>query len=1032
MQLPPLSLGSFMSGLIQSGIQFAQDLAQRFLPPPEPPQAETPEVAAELSAEQAPATEAQVVEAQAEAPQTPQARDAALPKSDVKVNERFSDGAMSGKEMVNFSDGNAVVATQRSQYAFTNVDSAAAYARSLDTPAAVVKEDGRFAVYKLDEQRGAWEIFTPDLSLDEIKPANNSTTPQITRTDDGVAAVTTSDDYVVRFSASGTPQLDTTGSARGPFVAHTEAFGSGLKGLNDQGRFERQFGLAMRDTAFSALDASKQEAESTLGRLQGNTFSAADREAIQRTLPVLEAYDLKIAEQQSVVNQAQLALLGASYSVADAYSLSPVGGYDSYAVQGEAYDRLKAAEGQLQTLQAERTVAAKDAPLLLRVDVQKFKAMSEAEQVAALRSEAQGVVNDIQTTRQNIEDGKINLWMVDGIRNTTAAGLGLEGEQAKWVQDRGAGEKRSDAAWKIAEGVLTVGLAVGGAFFSGGTSLVLLGGAFALGAKGALDITNEYVNNKAAANTNMDPTGGLLPQESVPHVGFVVAAWVGLGLDAAAVSSVVRGMNAGRVTLQQAANTLGTDVKTLQAVMAAGEINTLKTSTMAGQEFVEQFGKSSGEAVTLLRQGENGALQVEVVVRGDLSPAARNAAVREELVHLMQTADPAMSAKLGKLTEQNLSAWNSMSDAQKLDLYQTKLDVELDAQRRLADSATDPASRTRHEGHIEGLQTKLNEVNDAIATGKSPNWLAGAEPPRLFSVRSPLPTASPSATALTDVSGQLTSGKVQGHVYETNFIERAVVSTNGSITLKNGRQVSADGVLALQPDRAGAQITKVEVLNPDGSTLGRTGQVGNVQNAIPYDPANPSTVRISFERTDRTGAVVSDTVEWVTDQALPTGFRVQLQTNGGFMKTGVSGGHTREAWQETTQIYNGVLRESGTPDKVRFSLNGVDNIDASKITYEANRASGWQQVQVPKTIFESTPSMKAFEQHMSPHVANALETNTVDRLVSVSVPVYAKDGKTLTSVMVTVAREPDPSGTGTGQVISWWLSESNFSNALIK
>jgi hypothetical protein len=1028
-----------MSGLIQSGIQFAQDLAQRFLPPPEPPVAEMPDVAANLSADQPEAADAQIVEVQAtdtsQTPQTPQAPDAALPKSEVQLNERFYDGAMTGKEVVNFNDGNPVVATQRSQYGFTNVDSAAAYARSLDTPAAVVKEDGRFAVYKLEEQRAGWQLWAPDLSLDNIKPAAESSTPEISRSNNDVAAVTTSDDYIVRFNTSGTPQLDTTGSARGPFVGHTEAFGTGLKGLNDQGRFERQFDLAMRDTAFTALDASKVEAERVLGRLQGSSFSSTDRAAITSTLPALESHDRLIAAKKQEINDVFMQLLSESQNVGYGLGMSEHmldSQMEHYTRSAQLQEQRQTLEAELQNLEAERTVVAKDAPLLLRVDLEDFKAMSEAEQVATLREQAQGVLSDIETTRQNIEDGDINLWMVDGIRNTTAAGLGLEGEQAQWVQDRGAGEKRSDAAWKIAEGVLTVGLAVGGAFFSGGTSLVLLGGAFALGAKGALDITNEYVTNKAAANTNVDPTGGLLPQESVPHVGFVVAAWVGLGLDAAAVSNVVRGLNAGRVTLQQAATSLGTDAKTLQAIMAAGEINTLKTSSMAGQEFVEQFGKSSGEAVTLLRRGDNGALQVEVVVRSDLSPAARNAAVREELVHLMQTADPNMSAKLGKLTEESLSNWNNLSDAQKLDLYQTKLDVELDAQRRLADSATDPASRARHEGHIDGLQQKLDEVNEAIASGKSPNWLAGAEPPRLFSVRTPLPTASPSTAALTDVGAQLTSAKVQGHVYETNFIERAVVSANGSITLTNGKKITVDGVLALQPDRAGAQITKVEVLNPDGSTLGRTGQVGNVQNAIPYDAANPSTVRISFERTDSTGAVVSDTVEWVTDQALPTGFRVQLQTNASFMKTGVAGGHTREAWQETTQLYNGVLREVGSPDTVRFSVNGVDTIDASKITYEANRASGWQQVGVPKTIFESTPSMRAFEQHMSPHVAEALEVNTLDRLVDVSVPVYAKDGKTLTSVKVTIAREPDPSGTGPGKVVSWWLSESNFSNALIK
>jgi hypothetical protein len=1019
-----------MSGMIQNGLQWAQDWVQQFTAPPPPP--EPPAAELEPTLVDAPANEPADAQTQELAPQTPEARDASLPKSDVQINESFRDGGMTGKQVISFSDGETAIATQRSQYAFTNVDSAAAYARSLDTPAVVVQEDGRFAVYKLEEQGGFLGMFTPELSRDAIKPAADGTAPQISRSEANVAAVTTTDDVIVRFNAQGTPQLDTIGSTRGPFVGHTEAFGPGLQGLSEKNRFERQFELAMRDTAFTALDASRVEANSALARLQGSSFTVEDRAAVQRTIARLEDVDARIAAKQDEVNAARLEFVGSSYGVAYASPFASTSGYDPYQVQSNAYDKLKSLEAELGTLQSERIVSAKEAPLLLRVDVEDFKAMSEAEQVASLRGEAQGVLKDIETTRENIESGEINLWMADGIRNATAGGLQLQGDQLKWVQERGQGEKRSDAAWKIGEGVLTVGLAVGAAFFSGGTSLLLLGGSALLGAKGAVDLTREHITNKSAANTNVDPSGGLLPPESVPHIGFVVAAWVGVGLDVAAVSSVVRGLNAGRVTLQEAATSLGTDTKTLQAVMQAGKLNELKTSTLAADEFTAQFGKSSAEAVTVLRQNPQGGLQVEVIVRSDLSPAARQAAVREELVHLMQTADPALKTKLASLTEENLANWSSLGDAQKLGLYRNKLEIEIDAQLRLADSASDAVTRGRHEGHLQGLQQKLDELNDAASRGTTPSWLAGAEAPRLFSVRPALPTAAPSATALSDVSTQLGGAKVQGHVYETNFIDRAVVSTNGSIALSNGKKISVDGVIALQPNRSGAQITKVEVLNPDGSVLGRTGAMGNVQNVIPYDVATPTTVRIHFERVDASGAKVVDTVDWATDQALPTGFRVQLQTNASFVKTGIAGGHTREAWQETMQTYNGVLRQTGTPDGVRFSLNGTDSIDATKISYEVNRASGWTQVGVPKTIFESGSSARAFEQHMAPHVAQALEANTLDRLVQVSVPVFAGDGKTVTNVIVTVAREPDASGIGPGKITSWWLSESNFANTAIQ
>jgi hypothetical protein len=63
---------------------------------------------------------------------------------------------------------------------------------------------------------------------------------------------------------------------------------------------------------------------------------------------------------------------------------------------------------------------------------------------------------------------KANPWMMDGVQNTTATGLGVTGERLGWVQDRAGVERRTDAAWKIGEAALMIGLAVGGAFVSGG------------------------------------------------------------------------------------------------------------------------------------------------------------------------------------------------------------------------------------------------------------------------------------------------------------------------------------------------------------------------------------------------------------------------------------------------------------------------------------------------------------------------------------------------------------------------------------
>jgi hypothetical protein len=86
--------------------------------------------------------------------------------------------------------------------------------------------------------------------------------------------------------------------------------------------------------------------------------------------------------------------------------------------------------------------------------------------------------------------------MIDAVRNAAAAGLGVEGPQLRWVEDRATGERRTDAAWKIGETALTIGLAAGGAFFSGGTSLALLGASTALGVHSAADASADYLRNR--------------------------------------------------------------------------------------------------------------------------------------------------------------------------------------------------------------------------------------------------------------------------------------------------------------------------------------------------------------------------------------------------------------------------------------------------------------------------------------------------------------------------------------------------------
>jgi len=95
----------------------------------------------------------------------------------------------------------------------------------------------------------------------------------------------------------------------------------------------------------------------------------------------------------------------------------------------------------------------------------------------------------------------------------------------------------------------------------------------------------------------------------------------------------------------------------------------------------EAFGRSqSAQAVVVFEQGK-----ARVIVR----ESAASGALREEGIHLWQSVDPRTRKLVQKLDEARLSKWDTLSAAEKIDLYQAKLALEIDGQLRML-------------GHLEG------------------------------------------------------------------------------------------------------------------------------------------------------------------------------------------------------------------------------------------------------------------------------------------------------------------------------------------
>jgi hypothetical protein len=641
--------------------------------------------------------------------------------------EQFQPGPATGQTIARY-DGRELRADARSNQVFGSQEAAIAYARSLDTPAAVIEEDGRYATYRVHAERGFFDrLFSRgEFSRDNAALDGQPNATNVETVHPGLRSLVTTDDFAIRANGAGTGALDRVGSPLGPFSSHLQAFGPGLERITDRAAFERQFEQAMRDTAFQALDDSQRAAEDIRSRVNGQDLTPEDRTDLNSALQRLAPLDRQIADKQREVDAARWNFIASSYVVGQSQGMSP----HAIEAQSQAYDALKLRQAELAQLNAQRADAARDFPLVLRVDnLDQFRGMSPQDQTTALRGAADQVLRDIATTRSNIEDGDFNLWMMDGVRNTTAAGLGVTGERLGWVQDRAGTERRTDAAWKIGEAALTIGLAVGGAFFSGGASLALLGASAALGVHSATDVTSEYFRNSAAANTNLDPNAGLIPQDAVGHWGFVAAAWIGVGLDAAAVGSAIRALRAGQ-SIADAAKTLGIGEDALRATIRAAEVNDFRASVMGSEAFNARFGADAADAVTLLRPNGRGGMMAEIVTRGGIGPQAQAAAVREEMAHLQQLADPALASHFNRLSEENLARWSQMSPTERMEALRSQLTLEADAQRRMLQGRPPTESQ---RAALEGYEQRLQEVEQGLRDGKPPAWIADAAPPRLFS-----------------------------------------------------------------------------------------------------------------------------------------------------------------------------------------------------------------------------------------------------------------------------------------------------------
>ena len=112
-----------------------------------------------------------------------------------------------------------------------------------------------------------------------------------------------------------------------------------------------------------------------------------------------------------------------------------------------------------------------------------------------------------------------------------------------------------------------------------------------------------------------------------------------------------------------------------------------------------------GDAVTLMLDGRPVVL---------LRQGADAAVLREEGLHALQSKDPRWAERMGALDERHLDRWHELSLEQQMALYRNKLELEIDAHHRLAESLAEEMGRTRDPAEAERLRARLELAGQAL------------------------------------------------------------------------------------------------------------------------------------------------------------------------------------------------------------------------------------------------------------------------------------------------------------------------------
>jgi hypothetical protein len=407
---------------------------------------------------------------------------------------------------------------------------------------AITIENGEYVAYRVLQ-------YIPTERPQTLWERQSGMIPTGVYTAPGVVALVTADGAVLRPTPPAPDQRDPVRARQQPFTADQdpftgfrEAFGDekgSLAGL-DKDRLILAFNAALRANALNVLALSEQEVRSKQQLLAGGvrSVSAGEIAYVRATITDLIDVQQRIDHAEAGAMPLKVPSVPGGPITILPRALAPESGV------GTVDYALKAAE-ESERLKRERAFIRARYPVLARYgNVTDLRALQDLKDDEALLrelgSQMPGILTSIQETRNNVLNGKLSLWSIPSLIDSTIAGLGINDEKQRgWIKSEKESRAKEETRDSIILAVFQIGFSIGAMFITGPAGIALATGAFGLGLYDAIQQTDQYFVQGHAANTHLDPAMSLLPPEMAAGWGWLVVAWVGVLLDAKDVSHSV-------------------------------------------------------------------------------------------------------------------------------------------------------------------------------------------------------------------------------------------------------------------------------------------------------------------------------------------------------------------------------------------------------------------------------------------------------------------------------------------------------------